>query len=69
MCQSIKITDILPPSVAEGQMFEAASPSLERGSLPQLVRHPFKELKAEETCKKWKMITIKTNTILLYKVA
>ena len=69
MCLSIIITDILPPSVAEGQMVEATSPSLERGSLPQLVRHPFKELKAEETCKKWKMITIKTNTILLYKVA
>ena len=50
-------------------MVEAASALLEWGSLPQLVRHPFKESKAEETCKKWKMITIKTNTILLYTIA
>ena len=37
-------------------MVEATSPSLERGSLPQSVRHPSKESKAEETCKKGKMI-------------
>ena len=45
--------------VAEGQMVKAISPSVERGSLPQLVRHPSKESKAEETHKKGKMITIK----------
>ena len=37
----------------------ATSPSLEQGSLPQLVRYPFKELKAKETRKKGKMIAIK----------
>ena len=40
-------------------MVKATSPSLEQGSLPQLVRHPFKESKAEETRKKEKMTTIK----------
>ena len=39
--------------------FEATSPSLKQGSLPQLERYPFKELKAEETSKKRKMITKK----------
>ena len=40
-------------------LVEAASPSLEPGSLPQLERHPSKGSKAEETRKKGKMITIK----------
>ena len=38
---------------------EATSPSLEQGSFPQLERYPFKELKAEETRKKGKMISKK----------
>ena len=33
-------------------MVEATSPSLELSSLPQLVRHPSEESKAEETQKK-----------------
>ena len=53
------IADTLAWSAAEGQMVQAASPSLERGNLHQLVRHPSKESKAEETRKKGKMITIK----------
>ena len=40
-------------------MVEATSPSLEQGNLPQLVRHPSKESKAEETRKKGRMITQK----------
>ena len=38
--------------------FNKNNPSLERGSLPQLLRHPSKESKAEETRKKGK-ITLK----------
>ena len=45
-----------PWSTKEGQMVEATSPSLKQGSLPQSVRHPSKESKAEETLKKGKMI-------------
>ena len=44
-------------------MVEATSPSQERGSLPQLVRHPSKESKAEETSKKGKIIK-KLSTIV-----
>ena len=35
-------------------MVEATIPLLKRGSLPQLVRHQSKELKAEETSKEMK---------------
>ena len=45
-------------------MVEATSPSLERGSLPQLLRHPSKESKAEETRNKGKMITKEEKKIL-----
>ena len=45
-------------------MVEATSPSVERGNLPQLVRHPSKESKVEETLKKGKMITIKKYSFL-----
>ena len=48
-------------------MVEVASPSLERGSLPELVRHPSKELKAEETHKKGKMNTIKEKKMYIKK--
>ena len=41
------------------KMVKATSPSLERGSLPQLVRHQSKELKAEDTRKKGKIIKYK----------
>ena len=62
--------DTLPWSAAEGQMVQATSPSLEGGSLPQLVRHPSKETKAEETRKKGKMITkkfiVQIPTVLLF---
>ena len=47
-----------PWSTKEGQMVEATSPSLKQGSLPQLVRHPSLESKAEETLKKGKLIAI-----------
>ena len=55
----ISIADTLPWSAGEGQIVKAKSPSLEWCILPQLVRHPSKESKAEETQKKRKMITIK----------
>ena len=48
-----------PLSAAEGQKDEATIPSFKWGSLPQFVRHPSKESKAEETHKKGKMIIIK----------
>ena len=48
------IADTLPRSAAEGQIFKATSPSFEWGILPQLVRHPSKESKAEETHKNGK---------------
>ena len=41
------VADTLPWSAAEVQMDQATSHSPERGSLPQLVRHPSKEFKAE----------------------
>ena len=46
----------LPWSASEGQIVEATSAPLEQSSLPESVRHPSKELKAEETHKKGKMI-------------
>ena len=57
------IADTLPRSAAEGQMVMATSPTLERGSLPQSVRHPSKESKVEETRNKGKMIKNKKNVI------
>ena len=49
-------------------MVEATSHSLKRGSLPQLVRHPSKESKAEETHKKGKIITISNKCTPFYSV-
>ena len=40
------------------KMVKATSTWLKPGSLLQLVRHPYKESKAEETCKKGKMILV-----------
>ena len=56
--------DTLPWSAAEGQRVEATSPSLKPGSLPQLVRNPSKESKAEETRTKGTMITKKQLKLL-----
>ena len=57
------IADTLPQSAAEDKIVEATSPSLEQGSLPQLVRHSSKESKAEETRKNRKMIIIKNTAV------
>ena len=46
---------------------KARSPSIERGSLPQLLRYPSKESNADETRKKGKMITIKNSKYLIKK--
>ena len=45
----VYIADTLLRSAAEGQIVEGTSPSLKRGSLPQLVDHPSKESKAKGT--------------------
>ena len=57
------IADTLQQPAAEGQMVEATSPSLELGSLPQLVRHPSKESKAEKNQQRRQMITKKYRDI------
>ena len=42
-------------NTAGGQMVWATSPSLERGSLPQFVRHPSKESKAGKPVRKGRL--------------